>query len=295
MRFRLWAGITLGISGMVALAVVVPAAAASSTPEARFMAWKPGTPLPKTAPGMVWLAESPGNVLVKLKPGQMVPLVAPSKGVPNKAGYVDLVEDPVVVHGSDPGSCVRIVHKDLGAKATSIASTWMTRNKLSTVVTYTEGSGSTLGIGFSWTGKKGSFSLDGSDSVSSAWTEYYPTVHGPNFTVWQTFFDYDEMKSSCGQHDIVGVAYAGGQWKWRPKKAPKMSKCEPQLAHSAVRADSTRAETFSGGFTVPALGFTGTAQTGWSTDTSVWYGWGVSGHVCGSSGYPPESPIVLAN
>lgn len=57
--------------------------------------------------------------------------------------------------------------------------------------TYHQGQSSALGIGLSASGKKGTFSADGTSSVSSTTSETYPT-RGHAYVLYQTEFTYGE-------------------------------------------------------------------------------------------------------
>jgi len=49
----------------------------------------------------------------------------------------------------------------------------------------------------------------------------------------------------------------------------------------------------SAGWLVPALGFTGSAQTGYSSTASIRFDFSVTGQLCGTKNTPPNSPGVI--
>jgi hypothetical protein len=303
-KSRLKIGLGASVLGAIALVagLVVPAATATangSVVPSYAMAWKPGTPLPAAAPGTVWMAEPPGSQMKKLmKVGDKIPLVPPSEGVPNSAGYVNLIEDQT--YGPDHAHCPVTVLKNLGNKWTNIGSTYLLHSGLWAQFTWLYGQSSSLGVGFSTSGKYGTFTAYGSNSQTALARSGFKGMRGPDIRLYQTEFYFVELGDPpiyhCTQHYIESAYWFGGSWYHNLKsKAPVANTCAPQRAGTSETINTGKAHDYEFGYSVPVLGFGGSSQTGWDNSAEIKYVWGgVNGAICGDGRTPLTSPIVEA-
>jgi hypothetical protein len=285
----------LGVSALIA-GLVVPVATASATataPRLIFIQWKPGTTMPAVANGWKVMAEPSPSALAKLKPGQAVPMVAPRLAKPNSAGIVNLVETPDGCVGSQ-------LYKKLGKHATFVGATYATVNRITMHFSYGEGSSSSLEVGLSDSGAEGSFSGDGTISESTTFKQGMPTTTKASRNWWLTYFSYAEYIEVCSDGDLYFVqAYQwdSGDGVRHPKHFPRTPKadCVTELSGSSISDDRTRAATFAVGFTLNApIGFSGSAQTGWTRDAQIDYKWHVNGTSCGTNNVPPQAAAIVA-
>lgn len=164
--------------------------------------------------------------------------------------------------------------------------------------TYGAGQSSTLGVGFSTSNKVGSFSADGTDSVSSEAGQSFPSF-GVSNVLYRTQFREARYRRSCesgGYRYLVrSNGWAGGEKIFHPARAPKYPTwtCEPYLKGSSFYTHHERAVTWSTGLTVVAVGFDGQAQTGYSTSAQVTYTFHADHEVCGTNSVPVQAPQTI--
>jgi hypothetical protein len=64
---------------------------------------------------------------------------------------------------------------------------------------------------------------------------------------------------------------------------------------SDIKDGRTKAASFSAGFTLgKPIGFTGSAQSGWTHDAQIDYKWHVNGSACGTNNEPPYAAATVA-
>jgi hypothetical protein len=181
--------------------------------------------------------------------------------------------------------------------------TYSTTSGVKQGFTYIDGQNTTFSVGSSATGKKGSFTLDGSFSLenSSATSVTPPSAKGPALRKYDTkvvngkYYVY-YTNADCGLPVFKTWPndYPGGGKTFRPRKAPAARHCEPYGAGYLYRKTTTKAETFEKGFTIPAIEFTVSTQTGWSHTAVLWYRIGHRGrHLCGTTAKPGNKPRAV--
>jgi hypothetical protein len=239
------------------------------------------------------MAEPSSSVLAKLRPGQEMPMVVPSKAVANSAGIVNLIEAP--------DYCVGAFYKNLGKKLTYVGATYATVNRITMHFSYTEGASSSLEVGFSASGKQGTFHGNGSISQSTTFEQDMPATTNASKNWWRTYFRYGEYILVCSG---IGDQYWTQAYQWdagdavtHPRFFPRTPgfDCVGELSGSAIKDDRTKAASFAAGFTLGApIGFTGSAQTGWTHDAQIDYKWHVNGSACGTNNEPPYAAAIVA-
>ncbi|HEY1916665.1 MAG TPA: hypothetical protein VGH27_13905 [Streptosporangiaceae bacterium] len=168
---------------------------------------------------------------------------------------------------------------------------------------YRSGSSSSVGVGESATGKAGSFSASGTNSVSTDAVTSYPEE---NFSAgghrYRTEFAESEYDIICintltgsESHNYYNQAeswYGGAE----VVKAGNINTpdCAPYTAKTFFTADTTNAWTFDDGISIPYIGFTASMQTGYTTTAEVNYLFGANGQLCGiDSGPGGSDPLLL--
>lgn len=302
MRFRLGAALC---ASALAATVIVPAVAANaaSTPTPYFMTWKPGTTLPAVPAGYKLVALAPqaktlatghdltmtpvSRSLAKRQPGAY-------SAYENKAGVVDLEAEPVTPNGL---GCTPIVYEsDLGSHTGIVMASFSTIAGVTQVFTYGSGQSSTLGIGDSTSGDDGSFSADGTTSISTDFVQGFNPQVGRSFNDWQTWFEIGEYYQACPAQDFWYTwpfQWNAGTFYAHPAGAPGATHCTPENPGDSGTQYTTTASTVKLGWNSGALGFDGTAQTGYSYTAEIEFKYTVKAQLCGVNNTPPNSPGVL--
>jgi hypothetical protein len=287
MRGKTKVGIALGLAAL-ATSVVLPAAvstASTATAKPYYVQWKPGTPLPKVPHGWVLMALPTQAVQAKLKIGQTVPFVTPARAIPDSGGIVNLEAEP------DVCAPAKVV-KNYGPRWTEVAQSYATVSKIRLTFTYGNGQSSSLEVGLSTTDTPGSFSADGTKSVSTWDSQPFKSTHKRSFNHWVTDFSYEKWRQSCGGGVnywwVEGYQWDSGSHIFFAKGAPGTPFCVTDQAGSGFTKKTTTASTIQVGFTTPV--FTGSAQTGYSSAAAVGFIFHRHVRLCGKNNYPPDNP-----
>lgn len=127
---------------------------------------------------------------------------------------------------------------------------------------YTQGQSTTLGIGVSPSGKAGTFTASGSDSVTKTAVQGFPTWRRPT-NVWdRTLFSVGFYTNVCGRggkhpatgntkitHMVRATGWFGGSQILHPRTAPPARNCAQEPAGSHFSTSNETAVTWSAGFT----------------------------------------------
>jgi hypothetical protein len=292
MRVKTWLALSTAVlAGALILPGALSAASASASNRPYFIEWRPGTPLPRTLQGMRLLAEPPSSVLARIKPGGKMPMTTPARATANSAGIVNLVEEPAYCAPA-------FVKKKYPKRLTYVGQSYMTAKHIKVEFAYSKTASSSLGVGVSATGAYGSFSASGSVSESTTATQGMPTKWGVSYNWYQTDFDYEEWEQACDG----GIYYYWVQaYQWdagariQPvKHAPVARDCVPEPKGSYYGETATKAQSFDVAFTLPAVGFSGSGDTGWTKQASITYWWYVNGSDCGTNHSPPRAAAMVA-
>lgn len=201
--------------------------------------------------------------------------------------------------------------KNLGIQPAIVGQAYIAANykHVTDSFTYSRGQSSSLGVGISPSGKKGTFTAGGTVSTSSTANQGFPT-EGPGNTLFLTFFKTGVFHDVCGTTGKVRPDGANGKTEQRyvvrstgwasgvkiehPSKAPTATHCVPEVAGGSFQTTNERAVTWSAGFSIPALGFNGQAQTGYDTSAELSLSFGADGWLCGTNDDPPGATLVVA-
>jgi len=291
MQGKIKLGVALGLASLAAAVIVSPAIAGASSTSQKlpyFIQWKPGTKLPSVPHGWRLMAEPTQAVMAKVKIGHRIPWVTPAKATPNTAGIVNLEAAPKICPPP-------IVRKRWRKKYTDVAQSYATVKGITLGFTYGNGQSSSLGVGISTTGADGSFTADGTNSVSTDGSQTYPAKHGPSFDHWQTRFAYEELEQDPCSSTKQGLTlwyvqayqWDAGERILHPSGAPGTPHCEYYPGHSTFTKTTTKATTFSAGFSIGSpVSFNGSAQTGYTATAAVSFHFRKHGELCGAHTQP---------
>lgn len=330
---RAWLAVVTAatLAGPVLLLASPPAANADTSGGPVFATWQPGTSLPTSvaldpanpttttqtinsvtdaagnptpircaANCYTWMALPSAATEANLQPGDAVPLTTPDEATPDDQGNVNLVAIP----NAGGAYCVPSFYAHLGKHQVNIGQGYTTVNGINEDFDYSNYETSTLGAGVSGSPKSG-FSGHGSVSISngSGGGETYPTATSKAFRIYQTTFLVDEYEwytnvghNPCNEYTVHPVQWVTGSAIVNSSGAPGATYCGGRQSKGAKLTISTsRATTFSAGWTVYGVGFS--ADTGYNTSASASWKWVSAGNgvLCGTTGYPPSPGVGVAH
>lgn len=195
--------------------------------------------------------------------------------------------------------CGWLVVSTVGARWVQVGEAYTT---LSTTAgfTYKSGASSSIGVGVSASGGKGTFSASGTSSVSSTVTIGMPAVSGIAGRLWKTQFVFTKYGYNCAggpvtQYMVKATSFAGGSTYSATSGAPSATYCTTYASGSHYTKDSAAAQNFSAGAALAGdLGINLSAQTGFSTNTSLNYTFAATKQLCGTNAYPPSASRLVA-
>jgi len=202
-----------------------------------------------------------------------------------------------------PGDFCYVRHtawvKDYRRAWGNIDATYMRRRGLSAWVSYDASQSTTFSVGFSGSSNKGSFSAGGSYSLTAGFGFDFPPNAGPSSEYYQTQFIPALYKiwytpGYCfGGYFTQPRKQTGGFHVQYGIRIPRATHCVPE-PRGTWHTHTTRALTISAGLTISEIGFTASAQTGWSiTDTLYYKGSHNGWTLCGVRDDPGGNPGAL--
>jgi hypothetical protein len=279
-------------------------------------------------------ASASGKYALAITPGVLKPYA-------NSAGYANLevrsgpavwdfpakAADPAPVtvpalDGGRPGaggSCTQSsLYKKLPRYWVTVLEGYITGSKRTVgdtyYATYTQSASSSLSIGVSFNNPSGGWNLAGTDSESSGWDVYYPSMSNNGGQLDRTQFASREFYWECTYPDGGGppkcfdyctvyqvratgwIGSSGEASTSNTFKHPGWT-CASEVGgpDGGVGENNTKAITWTGGFSVTAVGFSGNAQTGYTKEATINYDVPVRGtyYACGSNNVPPNAARVL--
>jgi hypothetical protein len=199
-----------------------------------------------------------------------------------------------------PAACTWVKVKTLGPRWVQVGEGYTTTG-VSAKLTYAAGSSSTLGVGFSTSGSVGSFTMSGTTTVSSSATIGMSPISAVAGRYWKTQFVYSKFGYACGgastygAYEVRATSFAGGAQNISVTAVPSVPYCTPMPANTSYTKASTNASTFSAGAALAKdIGINLSARTGFTTTTKITYTFAAAHKLCGSAGYPGDSPGRLA-
>jgi hypothetical protein len=180
--------------------------------------------------------------------------------------------------------------------------TYSTTSHVRQGFSYSNGQSTSFSVGVSATGAKGTFSTSGSftKSNSHATSETPPSSKGPASRVYEThvingLYVFSWSDQDCGpSHLFTQPDNLPGGGRTIKGKAPRATRCESYGPRYKFSKSVTKAATFTRGYSIPAIGFTASTQTGWSSEATVWYNLGHKRkRICGTNAKPGNDPRIL--
>lgn len=125
-------------------------------------------------------------------------------------------------------------------------------------------------------------------------TQSYPTYGGDQSHKYETEFVQDEYYYQCDgineEWENQAVSYAGGATTASMSAIPGAGYCVPETAGAKVQIFKSQSSTLTVGFSIPAIGFGGSSQTGYTSSAEDDFAFSQTHHLCGTSGYIGDSP-----
>ncbi|MDV9174886.1 DNRLRE domain-containing protein [Streptomyces sp. W16] len=199
-------------------------------------------------------------------------------------------EDPEEVEAGVSKACGIRLLKKIPPKWVIIGQTYSKTTGVAHTLSYTSGASSSLGVGVSASGTYGSYSAGGSMSKSSSTTTQYPNYGNNTGVYYKTQFRYGKY--------IVGCAYADPWYEVRPRSyaggadtssahIPNATHCFKYIKGSVFTKTRSKAITWTNGASLTSvIGIDLSAETGYSSDTTVVYTFNKTRHLCGTGGDP---------
>jgi hypothetical protein len=158
---------------------------------------------------------------------------------------------------------------------------------------YGKDQSSSLGVGISATGSKGSWTASGTKSVSSSGSENFPTQTGKKTTLDKTKFTYWKFVVVCIGYQANATGWDAGT-DLGHEGVPKATHCVRFAPGSGFTKSTTTAWEFSAGVSLgTVLGINLSAQTGYDTTASVAYSFARRTFLCGKLADPGGSPGLM--
>lgn len=216
------------------------------------------------------------------------------------------VVDPSLAHPDAPNVlvCTTYFDRGLGNLPGIVGGIYSTTNGGTESFSYDLGASSSIGVGSSATGKAGTFSAGGSYTVSNdAETDAGPFPLGASH-VFKVLFTEGEYDTRCIQTLTGSETYTyftksesvyGG---WTPVTVAGITakQCASYTGPFTLTKTSTKAWDFTGGLSIPAIDFSASTDTGYTTTAKVSYSLnsGVTRKICGvSSGPSGNNPQLV--
>jgi hypothetical protein len=170
------------------------------------------------------------------------------------------------------------------------------------LVTYSNGSSSSLGVGFSDTGAYGSFSASGTMGQSSSSTVAFGSWnHNDIATQIMSGWDYGDFFFECStptggysswveerpmHFDGGNYTYSTGEWSGYPY-------CTPYSNGDSYDRSTNKNTTWTDGVDIGSvIGINLSSQTGWTSSINVNYYFTGNSNLCGNDNTPPSSHLM---
>lgn len=200
--------------------------------------------------------------------------------------------------------CSSTLIEDLGARWALVGQAYNSPVSYANF-TYTTSASSSLGVGFSYNGAYGSWSSNGTKSVSSFSTQTYPTLPFGTNGYFDSQFHYQKIYYSCvdpfsgltsSWMSAEPVGYAGGARTRNPASAPNAPYCVPEPVGSSFTKENSAAIQWTDGVEIRYyLGIDLSVQTGYSSSAKVTFNFVRNGKLCGTGDYPGGTPRQLVS
>lgn len=225
---------------------------------------------------------------------------------------VSLAPNPAVeklygIVGGDSGPinktdvCGETLVSNQGSQKVLVGTTYTTATNTSAKFTYANGASSNLGVGYSISGKVGTYSANGTTSRSSTTSLDFGTRSGSY--EYSTYFRYGKYSQWCypvGQPNAKNVyAYKvkanqfDGGTTVVSSSAPSATYCTPFAANTSLTRDTSAATSWTQGASLKSIiGINLSSQTGYTSSAKLtYYNTGSTNRqLCGTHGTPGSAP-----
>lgn len=155
---------------------------------------------------------------------------------------------------------------------------------------YGNGQNSTLGVGFSAGGSAGTFSADGTITISNTSSTSFPSYGSGTSWRYESRFTYGLFANPCIGDEVEATGFAGGATTSRMTAAPAAPYCSSYIAGTTFTQYTSTSETLTTAYAVSQVGFDGSGQTGYSHTAQDSFSFTATRYLCGVKGYPGGSP-----
>lgn len=202
--------------------------------------------------------------------------------------------------GSDSPSSTQVCGEDymadLGSRKVIVGSSYANAGSTTGTFTYSSGASSTIGVGYSVSGSKGSYSQSGTSSTSSNGSVGFGTRSGGySYATYFKFGKYGEYCYPVGSKKTAESYYA---FKVRPSSyagggtvnsstTPTATKCTDFGGGTIITRNSNSANTWSSGADLNAvIGINLSSKTGYTSTAKLSYkNNGSTKKICGTNDY----------
>jgi hypothetical protein len=167
---------------------------------------------------------------------------------------------------------------------------------------YTNGSSSSLGVGYSYGGTYGSFSQNGTSSSSSTTTLTWPAYGANSSYIYETTFQYQDVHSYvfdgvfCEDmgYWLRATEFQGAAFGYTPCCRPTVSYSSYIQGGVLITKATASAVTWSNGVNMSPMGINLSSQTGYNTNTEIrWQFDAYGGYLVGDTASYPNAHRVV--
>lgn len=177
-------------------------------------------------------------------------------------------------------SCGEDLIKDLGSKKVIVGSSYANAGGTTGTFTFSKGASSEIGVAVSTSGSAGSYKLSGTTSVTSKSTIDYGKRSGG--VSYSTYFEFGKWAKYC--YPIGGRKTDDSYYSWQVRSyrynggssvnastTPTATKCTAFSGGTTLTKDTSAANTWSSGASVPEVNVSISSKTGYSTTAKLSY------------------------
>lgn len=206
---------------------------------------------------------------------------------------------PKTAASPDVVTCGTYFYRSLGHPWATLGGTYATTDGGTQDFVFETTTTSTVGVGASPTGAAGSFSANGTQTLTSSATSSFPAQDdSAGSHHWYSEFTENEYQTRCiqsltGQTTYSYFTSSDGWYGGQEVKAVgtlNAPYCAPYPGGSTFTLDSSKASTYGAGITLPYINFNASTQTGYTTSTEAIFHQNVPLNLCGQYGGPAAAP-----
>jgi hypothetical protein len=199
-------------------------------------------------------------------------------------------------------SCFDTVVADYGSRWDAVGETYTGPNTTMDFQ-YESGGSSTLGVGYSATGRYGSWEQSGKYTWSNTLTVDWPTKLQNTRYVFMTQFNYKKFEVVCSVdpsgyyvwYETRPTRFDGGAGGYHAASSPYAPHCNYYVKGATATKSSGTAIEFTNGLDISgAIGINLSTQSGFSTKVRIAWKFVNAGWLCGSNTSAPTAARIVA-